>query len=51
LVRDLRRKFGEEPVIVIGNWAPSNVKYHEQIRGVGARNMLKKEGFKGVFNR
>jgi hypothetical protein len=46
LVRDLRRKFGEEPVIDIGNWAPSNVKYHEPIRGVGTRNMLKKEGFK-----
>ncbi|KAI8388266.1 uncharacterized protein BYT42DRAFT_611336 [Radiomyces spectabilis] len=27
------------------NWSASNVKFHEPIRGVGMRRMLKKQGF------
>ncbi|KAI7899206.1 uncharacterized protein BX663DRAFT_532908 [Cokeromyces recurvatus] len=44
LAKTLKRKFGEDCVLVFGNWSASNTKYHEPIRGVGMRRMLKKEG-------
>ncbi|GAA5799124.1 hypothetical protein HPULCUR_004533 [Helicostylum pulchrum] len=46
LAKKLRQKFGQDSVIIIGNWTAANVKYHEPTKGVGIRNMLRKEGFK-----
>ncbi|GAA5801827.1 hypothetical protein HPULCUR_007281 [Helicostylum pulchrum] len=46
LAKNLRQKFGQVSVIIIDNWAAANVKYHEPAKGVGIRNMLRKEGFK-----
>ncbi|KAI9259255.1 hypothetical protein EDC94DRAFT_160502 [Helicostylum pulchrum] len=46
LAKKLRQKFGQASVIIIGNWTAANVKYHEPTKGVGIRNMLRKEGFK-----
>ncbi|GAA5800581.1 hypothetical protein HPULCUR_006017 [Helicostylum pulchrum] len=45
LAKKLRQKFGQDSVIIIGNWTATNVKYHEPTKGVGIRNMLRK-GFK-----
>ncbi|KAI7900926.1 uncharacterized protein BX663DRAFT_537301 [Cokeromyces recurvatus] len=44
LAKTLKQKFGDDCVLVLGNWFASNTKYHEPIRGVGMRRMLKKEG-------
>ncbi|KAI7902479.1 uncharacterized protein BX663DRAFT_531409 [Cokeromyces recurvatus] len=44
LAKTLKQKFGEDRVLVLGNWYTSNPKYHEPIKGVGIRRMLKKEG-------
>ncbi|KAI7900675.1 uncharacterized protein BX663DRAFT_537537 [Cokeromyces recurvatus] len=44
LAKTLKQKFGDDCVFVLGNWSVSNTKYHEPIRGVGMRRMLKKEG-------
>ncbi|GAA5803261.1 hypothetical protein HPULCUR_008739, partial [Helicostylum pulchrum] len=49
LAKKLRQKFGQDSVIIIGNWTAANVKYHEPTKGVGIRNMLRKEGFKVYF--
>ncbi|KAI9270016.1 hypothetical protein EDC94DRAFT_334909 [Helicostylum pulchrum] len=46
LAKKLRQKFGQDSVIIIGNWTAANMKYHEPTKGVGIRNMLRKEGFK-----
>ncbi|KAI8079711.1 uncharacterized protein B0P05DRAFT_596778 [Gilbertella persicaria] len=45
LCKNIRKHFGNDAVIVIGNWSAGNVKFHEPIRGVGMRRMLQKEGF------
>ncbi|KAI8047130.1 uncharacterized protein B0P05DRAFT_632638 [Gilbertella persicaria] len=45
LCKDIRKHFGNNAVIVIGNWSAGNVKFHEPIREVGMRRMLQKEGF------
>ncbi|KAJ2078153.1 hypothetical protein H4R24_004679 [Coemansia sp. RSA 988] len=44
LVCNLRNKFGEDPVLVMGNWSAPMVRYHEPIKGVGMRRMLRKHG-------
>ncbi|KAJ2571419.1 hypothetical protein IW140_001599 [Coemansia sp. RSA 1813] len=41
-----REQFGSEPALVLGNWSTGMCKYHEPIRGVGMRRMLRKHGFK-----
>ncbi|KAI9269577.1 hypothetical protein EDC94DRAFT_639311 [Helicostylum pulchrum] len=46
LAKRLRQKFGQDSVIIIGNWTVENVNYREPTKGVGIRNMLRKEGFK-----
>ncbi|GAA5796416.1 hypothetical protein HPULCUR_001788 [Helicostylum pulchrum] len=46
LAKKLRQKFGQDSVIIIGNWTAANMKHHEPTKGVGIRNMLRKEGFK-----
>ncbi|KAJ1662191.1 hypothetical protein EV178_006080, partial [Coemansia sp. RSA 1646] len=42
----IREQFGLDPVLVLGNWSAAMCKYHEPIRGVGMRSMLRKHGFK-----
>ncbi|KAG1620233.1 hypothetical protein G6F46_002553 [Rhizopus delemar] len=45
LAKTLRERFGNDAILILGNWSAGNVKYHEPIRGVGMRRMLAKEGF------
>ncbi|RCH90983.1 hypothetical protein CU097_005823 [Rhizopus azygosporus] len=45
LIQDLRAKFGEDAVFVMGNWSAPHARYHEPIRGLGFRRLLKKHGF------
>ncbi|KAG1046546.1 hypothetical protein G6F43_010972 [Rhizopus delemar] len=45
LVRSLRAKFGQDDVLVFGDWSASNVKYQESTRSKGLIRMLKKNGF------
>ncbi|KAK9766109.1 hypothetical protein K7432_005041 [Basidiobolus ranarum] len=40
LARNLRKKFGDDAVITIGNWTVGNVKFHEPIRGIRMRRRL-----------
>ncbi|KAG0867331.1 hypothetical protein G6F16_008848 [Rhizopus arrhizus] len=44
--KKLREKFGNDAILIVGNWLAGNVKYHESIRGVGMRRILGKEGFR-----
>ncbi|KAJ1819047.1 hypothetical protein LPJ75_001282, partial [Coemansia sp. RSA 2598] len=46
LACNLRRKFGKDPVLVMGNWSAAMVRYHEPIHGKGWRKVLKNLGFK-----
>jgi hypothetical protein len=41
---DLRVSFGDECILVMGNWSAGNNAYHEPIRGVGMRRALRKRG-------
>ncbi|ORE05715.1 hypothetical protein BCV72DRAFT_208730, partial [Rhizopus microsporus var. microsporus] len=45
LIQDLRAKFGEGAVLVMGNWFAPHVRYHEPIRDLDFRRLLKKRGF------
>ncbi|KAJ1722080.1 hypothetical protein LPJ61_005967, partial [Coemansia biformis] len=45
LARNLRWKFGWDPVLAMGDWSAPMARYHEPIRGKGMRAMLKREGF------
>ena len=45
LARNLRKKFGKDAALVLGDWSAGLVKYHEPIRGIGMRRMLVKQGF------
>ncbi|KAG1366183.1 hypothetical protein G6F61_013251 [Rhizopus arrhizus] len=45
LAKKLRERFGNDSILILGNWSAGKVKYHEPIRGVGMRRMLAKEGF------
>ncbi|KAK9764880.1 hypothetical protein K7432_007251 [Basidiobolus ranarum] len=45
IAKNLREKFGNDTILMLGNWSAGNVKYHEPNRGVGMRKMLAKEGF------
>ncbi|KAJ1717987.1 hypothetical protein LPJ61_006976 [Coemansia biformis] len=38
--------FGDDVVIIFGNWSAPMNKFHEPIRGVGWHDMLKRHGFK-----
>ncbi|KAG1161797.1 hypothetical protein G6F37_002742 [Rhizopus arrhizus] len=44
--KKLRKKFGNDTILIVSNWTAGNVKYHEPIRSVGMRRMLGKEGFR-----
>ncbi|KAI8055234.1 hypothetical protein BDF22DRAFT_618639 [Syncephalis plumigaleata] len=46
LIDDLRGKFGGDAAFVMGNWSAPHTKYHEPIRGIGFRRLLKRHGFK-----
>ena len=41
----MRQKFDVNAVMVMGNWSAPNTKFHEPIRGLGFRRLLKKAGF------
>ncbi|KAJ2701518.1 hypothetical protein FB645_004620, partial [Coemansia sp. IMI 203386] len=41
----LRKKFGSDAVLIIGNWSAPRSRFHEPIRGVGMRRMLRQQGF------
>ncbi|KAG1641913.1 hypothetical protein G6F44_005356 [Rhizopus delemar] len=45
LVRNLRAKFGQDAVLVFGDWSAPNVKYQESTRSKVLIKMLKKNGF------
>ncbi|KAI8384716.1 uncharacterized protein BYT42DRAFT_271939 [Radiomyces spectabilis] len=45
LARTINLCFGWDQASIMGNWSAPNVKFHEPIRGVGMRRMLKKQGF------
>jgi hypothetical protein len=45
-IANLRDHFGENAVLVMGNWSAPHVRYQEPIRGVGFRRLLKKNGFR-----
>ncbi|KAL4211057.1 hypothetical protein AB4K20DRAFT_1967637 [Rhizopus microsporus] len=49
LIQDLRAKFGEDAVFVIGNWSAPHARYHEPIRGLGFRRLLKKHGLQAFL--
>ncbi|ORE07881.1 hypothetical protein BCV72DRAFT_325448, partial [Rhizopus microsporus var. microsporus] len=40
LIQDLRAKFGEDAVFVMGNWSAPHARYHEPIRGLGFRRLF-----------
>jgi hypothetical protein len=44
LVKDLRQSFGENCILVMGNWSAGNIAFHEPIRGIGMRRALRKRG-------
>ncbi|KAI9319078.1 hypothetical protein BX666DRAFT_1922952, partial [Dichotomocladium elegans] len=46
LVRTLRRRFGKDTVLVMGNWSAPIARFHEPIRGNGWRDIFKRHGFK-----
>ena len=48
LVKNLKSKFGEDSVLILGDWSAPTVKYHEPIRNKGMIRMLMKNGF-GVY--
>ncbi|ORE03234.1 hypothetical protein BCV72DRAFT_257900 [Rhizopus microsporus var. microsporus] len=49
LIQDLHAKFGEDAVFVMGNWSAPHARYHEPIRGLGFRRLLKKYGFQAYL--
>ena len=44
LVQNLKRKFGPDAVLVLGNWSAPNTKFQEPTRNKGLIQMLKKNG-------
>ncbi|KAJ2664053.1 hypothetical protein IWW48_001065 [Coemansia sp. RSA 1200] len=46
LAKNLRKKFGMNPTLVLGDWSATNVRWHAPIPGVGMRRMLVKLGFR-----
>ncbi|CEG81979.1 hypothetical protein RMATCC62417_16113 [Rhizopus microsporus] len=45
LIKSLKKKFGHDAVLVLGDWSAANVKFHEPIRNKGLIQMLKKSDF------
>jgi hypothetical protein len=44
-VHSLKAKFGQDAVLVFGDWSAPNVKYQEPTKSKGLIRMLKKNGF------
>ena len=44
-MRSLKAMFGQDAVLVFGDWSAPNVKYQEPTRSKGLIRMLKKNGF------
>ncbi|KAG1396106.1 hypothetical protein G6F60_009829 [Rhizopus arrhizus] len=45
LVRSLKAKFGQDAILIFGNWSAPNAKYQEPTRSKGLIRMLKKNRF------
>ena len=45
LAKNLRRNFGDDAKLVIGNWSGAHQRYHAPQKGIGMRKMLRKKGF------
>ncbi|KAI9349332.1 hypothetical protein BD770DRAFT_394868 [Pilaira anomala] len=46
LSKNIRKKFGKDCILILGNWSASRTRFHEPIKRNGLRNSLRKEGFK-----
>lgn len=46
LSNNIRRKFGEDPLLVIGDHSSPNMRFQQSIRGVGMLRMLKQHKFR-----
>ncbi|KAJ2663550.1 hypothetical protein IWW48_001232 [Coemansia sp. RSA 1200] len=44
--KNIRCKFGMNPMLILGDWSATNVRWHAPIPGVGMRRMLVKLGFR-----
>ncbi|KAI9483913.1 MAG: hypothetical protein EXX96DRAFT_520601 [Benjaminiella poitrasii] len=44
LIKSSKLAFGDDAILVFGDWSVSNAKYHETIRGNVIRKILKKDG-------
>jgi hypothetical protein len=49
LANKLRSQFGEDALLVMGDWSAPNQKYHEPIRDKALRNALRHRGFDVVL--
>ncbi|KAJ2725287.1 hypothetical protein GGI07_001420 [Coemansia sp. Benny D115] len=45
----IRRKFGIDPTLVLGDWSATNVRWHASIPGIGLRRMLIRQGFRDLL--
>jgi len=45
LIAKLKKQFGGDAVLIMGDWSAKHQKYHEPIRGVGWRRLMRKAGF------
>lgn len=45
LAKDLKKHFGKDTILVVGDWSAPTVKFHEPIRNKGLLKFLKKAGF------
>ncbi|KAI8071955.1 hypothetical protein BDF21DRAFT_344343, partial [Thamnidium elegans] len=45
LVDNLRGKFGQDAILVFGDWSAPNTKFHEPTKNKGLIAMQKKNGF------
>ncbi|KAI8047796.1 hypothetical protein BDF21DRAFT_352065, partial [Thamnidium elegans] len=45
LVDNLRGKFGQDAILVFGDWSAPNTKFHKPTRNISLISMLKKNGF------
>ncbi|KAI9358206.1 hypothetical protein BD770DRAFT_419931 [Pilaira anomala] len=43
LSKNIRKKFGKDCILILGNWSASRTRFHEPIKGNGLRNSLRKE--------
>ncbi|KAI9356462.1 hypothetical protein BD770DRAFT_458213 [Pilaira anomala] len=46
LSKNIRKKFGKDCILILGNWSSSRTRFHEPIKGNGLRNSLREEGFR-----